>query len=84
MTNKILLATFVEKNNIEDFYNRLDKFYSIKKDKTYIFSIEDTDNHMITFRLNSTENLKTQLKGKLRNTIQIHKKGYFMILHIFI
>lgn len=73
MTNKILLATFLDKNFLEEFYSKLDKFYSIKKDKVFLFSIGE--NYMATFKLNSTENLKNEIKSKLRGTIQIHKKG---------
>lgn len=75
MTNKILLATFLDKGFLEELYNRLDKFYSIKKNNTFLFSIDNTENYMLTFKLNSTEDLRSKIKGKLKSTIQIHKKG---------
>lgn len=75
MTNKILLASFIDNKFIDDFYFKLDKFFSIKKENTFMFSVGETEQYMITFKLNSTEDLKLEIRGKLRNTIQIHKKG---------
>lgn len=75
MTDKILLGTFTNKEKLKDFYERLEKSYSLKKENTFIFSINDGDNLMITFKLNSGESIKKNIKSNLRGTIQIHKKG---------
>ena len=75
MTDKILLGTFTNKEKLKDFYERLEKFYSLKKENTFIFSINDSDNLMVTFKLNSGESIKKNIKSNLRGTIQIHKKG---------
>lgn len=75
MTNKILLATFLNKNFLEQFYKKLENVYSIKKENTFLFSIDQNENYMVTFKLNSIESLKNEINGKLKNTIQIHKKG---------
>lgn len=75
MTDKILLGTFTNKEKLKDFYERLEKFYSLKKEKTFIFSINDSDNFMVTFKLDSGENIRKTIKSNLRGTIQIHKKG---------
>jgi len=75
MTDKILLGTFTNKEKLKDFYERLEKSYSLKKESTFIFSINDSDNFMVTFKLNSGESVKKNIKSNLRGTIQIHKKG---------
>jgi hypothetical protein len=75
MTDKILLGTFTNKEKLNDFYERLEKSYSLKKENTFIFSINDSDNLMVTFKLNSGESIKKNIKSNLRGTIQIHKKG---------
>jgi hypothetical protein len=75
MTDKILLGTFTNKEKLNDFYERLEKSYSLKKENTFIFSINDSDNLMVTFKLNSGESVKKNIKSNLRGTIQIHKKG---------
>ena len=75
MTDKILLGTFTNKEKLKDFYERLEKSYSLKKENTFIFSINDSDNLMVTFKLNSGESIKKNIKSNLRGTIQIHKKG---------
>ena len=59
MTDKILLGTFTNKEKLNDFYERLEKSYSLKKENTFIFSINDSDNLMVTFKLNSV--LKIQV-----------------------
>lgn len=75
MTNKILLATFLKKNFLQEFYTNVEKFYSIKKNNVFLFSMDENENYMVTFKVNSTENLKNEVKSKLKGTIQIHKKG---------
>ena len=40
MKDNILLASFINKEKIEDFYKKLEKFYSISKDKTFLFLME--------------------------------------------
>ena len=42
MTDKILLGTFTNKEKLKDFYERLEKFYSLKKENTFIFSINES------------------------------------------
>lgn len=73
MTNKILLASFITVKQSDDFFNKLDTLFSIKKDKTFIFTLGE--NLMVTFKLTSTNDLKEVIKTKLKNTIQIHKKS---------
>lgn len=73
MTNKILLASFITVKQSDDFFNKLDTLFSIKKDKTFIFTLGE--NLMVTFKLTSTNDLKEIIKTKLKNTIQIHKKS---------
>jgi len=73
MNNKILLASFITIKQSDDFFNKLDTLFSIKKDKTFIFSLGE--NLMVTFKLTSTNDLKEVIKTKLKNTIQIHKKS---------
>lgn len=73
MTNKILLASFITTKQSDDFFNKLDTLFSIKKDKTFIFTLGE--NLMVTFKLTSTNDLKEVIKTKLKNTIQIHKKS---------
>jgi|LakMenE18May11ns_1017448.scaffolds.fasta_scaffold9955951_9 hypothetical protein len=73
MNNKILLASFITVKQSDDFFNKLDTLFSIKKDKTFIFSLGE--NLMVTFKLTSTNDLKEVIKTKLKNTIQIHKKS---------
>ena len=73
MTNKILLAYFITVKQSDDFFNKLDTLFSIKKDKTFIFTLGE--NLMVTFKLTSTNDLKEVIKTKLKNTIQIHKKS---------
>ena len=75
MINKILLATFSNKENCEFFFKNLEKNFSVKKENTFIFSLDDGENLMITYKINSTQDFKEKIKLKLRNTIQIHKKG---------
>ena len=72
MTNKILLASFITIKQSDDFFNKLESLFSIKKDKAFIFTLGE--NLMITFKLTSTEELKENIRTKLKNTIQIHKK----------
>lgn len=73
MANKILLASFITVKQSDDFFNKLDTLFSIKKDKTFIFTLGE--NLMVTFKLTSTNDLKEVIKTKLKNTIQIHKKS---------
>lgn len=73
MNNKILLASFITVKQSDDFFNKLDTLFSIKKDKTFIFTLGE--NLMVTFKLTSTNDLKEVIKTKLKNTIQIHKKS---------
>jgi hypothetical protein len=73
MVNKILLATFVDKDNLKFILEKIEKIFSIKKENTFIFSLDE--NYMITFKLSVDNNSKTDIKSKLKNTIQIHKKG---------
>jgi len=73
MANKILLASFITLKQSDDFFNKLESLFSIKKDKTFIFTLGE--NLMITFKLTSTEELKEIIRTKLKNTIQIHKKS---------
>jgi hypothetical protein len=73
MVNKILLATFVDKDNLKFILEKIEKIFSIKKENTFIFSLNE--NYMITFKLSVDNNSKTDIKSKLKNTIQIHKKG---------
>jgi hypothetical protein len=73
MTNKILLASFITLKQSDDFFNKLESLFSIKKDKTFIFTLGE--NLMVTFKLTSTDELKEIIRTKLKNTIQIHKKS---------
>jgi hypothetical protein len=75
MKDNILLASFINKDKIEDFYKKLEKFYSISKDKTFLFLMDNEDDYMITFKLVLGNEQKNEIKQKLRNTIQIHKKS---------
>jgi hypothetical protein len=75
MVNKILLATFIDKKNLNSILEKIEKIFSIKKDNTFIFSLNDEENFMITFKLNVDGDSKTNIKSRLKNTIQIHKKG---------
>ncbi len=75
MKDNVLLATFVIEDNLDGFYNKLDKFYSISKDKTFMFDLGGGNDFMVTFKLSMGKEQKNEIKRRLKNTIQIHKKG---------
>lgn len=71
---KLLLAAFVEKNEIEGFLAYLFEKFNIESDKTFLFKLEG-DKYIITFRLFLKDGKKINLKNYFNNTIPIHKKG---------
>jgi hypothetical protein len=72
---KILLGTFVTKEKLDTLYKKLEDFYSIKKEETFLFSIMGEENLLVTFKMNNDKDFKLELKNKIKNTVQIHKKG---------
>ena len=71
---KILLATFLNEDNINWFLEYLNIHYGIKKDNCFIYNIKDTDDYIVTFFLFTKG--KINLKNFKFNTIIVHfKKG---------
>ncbi len=70
----LLLATFINENEIEDFLYKIYKNFGIKKKSVFIFETE-IDIHVLTFKLFIDIDQKINIKKDLPNTIQIHKKG---------
>jgi hypothetical protein len=70
----ILLATFVEPEYLEKFFNRLLKKFSIKKESVFVFETEGGE-YLLTYRLFLNVGQRVDIRKELRKTIQIHKKG---------
>jgi hypothetical protein len=70
----ILLATFVKPDYLEKFLNFLQKKFFIKKESTFIFEVEE-NNFIVTYKLYLDFDQKFDIKGNIKNTIQIHKKN---------
>lgn len=75
MTNNLLLATFLKKEKTQEFIKYLNKNFSVKKENIFIFSINEGDSVMMTYKIGKVEESMDKIKSKLKGTIQIHKKG---------
>jgi hypothetical protein len=69
----ILLATFIDKNDLEGFLYKLYKDFGVKKRSIFIF--ESNNSLILTYRLFLELDRKLDIRKELNNTIQVHKKG---------
>jgi hypothetical protein len=69
----ILLATFIDKNDLEGFLYKLYKDFGVKKRSVFIF--ENNNSLILTYRLFLELDRKLDIRKELNNTIQVHKKG---------
>lgn len=69
----ILLATFIDKNDLEGFLYKLYKNFGVKKRSIFIF--ESNNSLILTYRLFLELDRKLDIRKELNNTIQVHKKG---------
>jgi len=70
----ILLATFLEKENLDKFLYKIYKKFGIKKKSVFLFETDDGE-LILTYRLFLQLGQKINIKTELPKTIQIHKKG---------
>ena len=70
----ILLATFLEKENLDKFLYKIYKKFGIKKKSVFLFETDDGE-LILTYRLFLELGQKINIKTELPKTIQIHKKG---------
>tara|TARA_Y100000389_G_scaffold198328_1_gene234656 strand:+ start:5411 stop:5818 length:408 start_codon:yes stop_codon:yes gene_type:complete len=74
MQHKILLlASFVDKNDIHKFLFNLKESYNVEPDKVFIFELSDKD-YLLTYKIKVEVGNKFNIKKELPKTIQIHKK----------
>jgi hypothetical protein len=69
----LLLATFIDKNNLDEFLYKLYKEFGVKKKSVFIFDSNGT--LILTYRLFLELDRKLDIRKELNNTIQVHKKG---------
>jgi hypothetical protein len=69
----LLLATFIDKNNLDEFLYKLYKEFGVKKKSVFIFNSNGT--LILTYRLFLELDRKLDIRKELNNTIQVHKKG---------
>jgi hypothetical protein len=69
----LLLASFVEKNNLHNFLNDLSENHRVKKDKIFVFDLNE-NTHLLTYKIKIDLNVRFDIKKELQKTIQIHKK----------
>jgi hypothetical protein len=74
MQHKILLlASFVDKNDIHKFLFNLKENHNVEPDKVFIFELSDKD-YLLTYKIKVEVGNKFNIKKELPKTIQIHKK----------
>lgn len=72
----ILLASFVNKNQVEKFIDILYEEFLILKDKIFVFEIEDNNNeYLITYKVHKVDRNKVNKFFVGINTIHIHRKS---------
>tara|TARA_R110000751_G_scaffold247470_3_gene347288 strand:- start:196 stop:606 length:411 start_codon:yes stop_codon:yes gene_type:complete len=69
----LLLASFVEKNNLHNFLNDLSENHRVKRDKIFVFDLNE-NTHLLTYKIKIDLNVRFDIKKELQKTIQIHKK----------
>jgi len=70
----LLLATFINIEELEEFFKKIYNKFGIKKNSVFIFDTEN-DGLLITYRLFLKLGEKINIKKELPKTIQVHKKG---------
>jgi hypothetical protein len=74
MQHKILLlASFVDKNDIHKFLFNLKENHNVEPDKVFIFELSDKD-YLLTYKIKVDVGNRFNIKKELPKTIQIHKK----------
>ena len=74
MQHKILLlASFVDKNDIHKFLFNLKENYNVEPDKVFIFELSNKD-YLLTYKIKVDVGNRFNIKKELPKTIQIHKK----------
>jgi hypothetical protein len=68
----LLLASFVDKNNLQKFLYRL-KNHGIDENKIFVFDLNE-DTFLLTYKLKVDIGERFDIKRELPKTIQIHKK----------
>ena len=70
----LLLATFINIEELEDFLKNIYDKFGIKKNSVFIFDTEK-DGLLLTYRLFLKLGEKINIRKELPKTIQVHKKG---------
>jgi hypothetical protein len=75
-TNKIItLASFVYVDKIDSFKRYLKKRFSIDEKNIYLYSYEEKNKKIITYRVSLKNETKVDLSTIIPPTIIVHKKG---------
>ena len=76
MSKKILLASFIEPKELNNFLSQLKENFGISKDNVFVFKNEDDDSKLITtFKFKTEPGTKVNFNKVLPNAISIHKRG---------
>ena len=75
MKKTLLLATFVNKNKLKTVIKLICDKFSLSQDDLFFFSVTNTDDLLITYRVINDSDKKIDIKKDLKKTIIIHKKG---------
>lgn len=70
----LLLASFLKPDYLENFLQKLNKKFNLKKEQIFFFKLED-DSYLLTYKINIDIENKIDIKKELPKTIQVHKKG---------
>ncbi len=70
----ILVATFVEPEQLDLFFDKLKDKFGINPNSVFIFELDDKS-LMLTYKLYLQIGEKINLRKELNKTIQVHKKG---------
>ena len=69
----LLLASFVDKNQLHKFLYNLEDKYGVPNNKVFVFDLND-DTFLLTYKIKIDRDDRFDIKKELSKTIQIHKK----------
>jgi hypothetical protein len=69
----LLLASFVDKLDLQDLLDKLKEEHKTDSDKIFIFELND-DTYLLTYKLKINLDIRFDIRRELPKTIQVHKK----------
>lgn len=70
----LLLASFINKERVEHFLNKIKNKFGIEKEQVFFFDLQ-TDEYLLTYKLHLDIDNKLDIRKELQKTIQVHKKA---------